>query len=143
MSENIINDMTKKAALWAKSKNRFIDDELLARIDEISHTEADKFEDMGIIGLEDSGKVFFYNIAGEKHGNVPIQEAEGVNFFSQVAPCTNNLIFKGAFKKGVEAGEMDLLFPYTFTYRMRPTPVQVHLYRQKSSDKNWVFIKWR
>ena len=55
--------------------------------------------------------------------------AEGRNFFTQVAPCTNNRLMFGKFKDGVSKGELDSEFNYTITYKMKPTNVQIRLYR--------------
>jgi hypothetical protein len=35
---------------------------------------------------------------------------------------------------------MDLLFPYTFTYRLAPTEVRVHLHRS-ASGSNWILVR--
>jgi photoactive yellow protein len=66
----------------------------------------------------------------------------GKNFFTQVAPCTNNRLFFGRFKDGVSAGELDTEFNYTFTYKMKPTNVVIRLLRDGSST-NWVFVAKR
>ena len=73
--------------------------------------------------------------------NIQPADAEGKSFFTQVAPCTNNNLFFGSFKKGVQDGELNVLFPYTFTYRMRPTNVKVHIYRDAATRTNWVLVK--
>jgi photoactive yellow protein len=64
----------------------------------------------------------------------------GRNFFTQVAPCTNNRLFRGRFKKGVRRGELDETFTYTYTYKMRPTLVDVHLYRDEAGN-NWITVQ--
>jgi photoactive yellow protein len=56
----------------------------------------------------------------------------------RLAPCTNNKVFRGCFRKGVEQGTADCLFSYTFTYKMKPTPVKVHLHR--ANGANWMLI---
>jgi len=73
---------------------------------------------------------------------VPVPSAMGKNFFTQVAPCTNNRLFFGRFKDGVSAGELDTEFNYTFTYKMKPTNVVIRLLRDGSST-NWVFVAKR
>lgn len=66
--------------------------------------------------------------------------AQGKNFFTEVAPCTNNRLFFGRFKQGVAKGVLDVEFDYTFTYKMRPTNVTIRLYRDGALRKNWVFV---
>jgi photoactive yellow protein len=66
--------------------------------------------------------------------------AEGKNFFTQVAPCTNNRLVFGRFKEGVGKGELDAEFNYTFTYKMKPTNVTIRLLRHAPSRSNWVLV---
>jgi len=94
----------------------------------------------GIIQVDDEGEVQFFNQYESKLSGVDPEEAEGRNFFTQVAPCTNNRLFRGRFKKGVRRGELDETFSYTYTYKMRPTLVDVHLYRDEAGN-NWITVK--
>jgi len=96
----------------------------------------------GIIRLDDEGSIQFYNDYESNLSGVDAEEAEGQNFFLQLAPCSNNPIFKGRFKKGVRKDELDERFTYTFTYRMRPTLVDVHMYRDAKGN-NWIMIRKR
>jgi photoactive yellow protein len=94
----------------------------------------------GIIQVDDEGVVQFFNQYESKLSGVDPEEAEGRNFFTQVAPCTNNRLFRGRFKKGVRRGELDETFSYTYTYKMRPTLVDVHLYRDEAGN-NWITVQ--
>lgn len=96
----------------------------------------------GIIRLSDDGIVEFYNRCESKLSGVDPSEATGQNFFTQLAPCSNNHLFLGRFRDGIEAGELDERFTYTFTYKMRPTLVDVRLYRDEAGQ-NWVLIHKR
>ncbi|MCB1191100.1 MAG: photoactive yellow protein [Leptospiraceae bacterium] len=98
-------------------------------------------QDFGIIKLEDSGKILFYNTYESELANISPKTAEGKNFFFEIAPCTNNRLFLGSFQKGIEIGENKMLFFYTFTYRMKPTNVKVMIFRKSGAKENWVFIK--
>jgi len=40
----------------------------------------------------------------------------------------------------VRSGEMDEQFTYTYTYKMRPTLVDVRLCRS-GSNENWIFVR--
>ncbi|WP_246838716.1 PAS domain-containing protein [Leptospira stimsonii] len=141
-TESMIQRLQEQAAFWAKSMIRFVEDETVSKIDGLSRAEIDSLP-YGVIQVDDQGKILIFNRFESEKANVPVKEAEGKTFFTQVAPCTNNAIFWGSFEKGVKQGEMDLIFPYTFTYKMRPTPVVVHLYKSKASKKNWIFVKWK
>lgn len=141
MSDAIMKKIQEQAAYWAKSSARFVEDEVVDNIASYSRDQVDNLS-YGVIKLDNEGKILLYNRFESEKAGVSVSEAEGKLFFSQIAPCTNNAIFLGSFQKGVDEGKMDLIFPYTFTYKMKPTPVKVHLYRKEGTTDNWVFIKW-
>lgn len=97
--------------------------------------------DFGIVKVDDQGTIQFYNRYESELAGVSPADAVGKNFFTQIAPCTNNRLFLGRFKNGVTGGTMNDSFRYTFTYKMKPTNVQVHLYRDATSNSNWVLVK--
>jgi photoactive yellow protein len=94
----------------------------------------------GVIQVDDDGVVQFFNRYESELSGVTKDQAEGSNFFTEVAPCTNNRLFRGRFKKGVRRGELDEEFTYTYTYKMRPTLVNVHLYRDEAGH-NWITVQ--
>jgi photoactive yellow protein len=96
----------------------------------------------GIIKIDDEGVVQFYNRYESNLSGVPPEEARDTNFFTELAPCSNNPLFWGRFKEGVGQGELDEYFTYTFTYKMRPTLVDVRLYRDEAGN-NWIMIQKR
>lgn len=118
----------------------FVPDHVLRSLASLTPDAADAL-DFGVIRVDDQGRVLLYNRYESELGGVDPAHAQGRNFFTQVAPCTNNALFFGAFRKGVALSQLNATFPYTFTYKMRPTPVRVHLYRCPDSRTNWVFIK--
>jgi photoactive yellow protein len=96
----------------------------------------------GVVRLDDDGTVEFYNRYESELSGVDPSDAVGKNFFTQLAPCSNNQLFQGQFEKGVRRDRLDERFTYTFTYKMRPTLVDVRLYRD-ASGRNWVLIQKR
>lgn len=94
----------------------------------------------GIIKVDDEGIVEFFNRYESELSDLSPEEVKGRNFFTQVAPCTNNRLFRGRFKKGVRRGDLDETFSYTYTYKMNPTLVDVHLYRDKNQN-NWILAQ--
>ncbi len=95
----------------------------------------------GAIKLDGKGTILQYNAAeGAITGRDP-GEVVGKNFFTEVAPCTNQPDFQGRFQKGVESGELNDLFEYTFDYKMAPTKVKVHMKKAITDDSYWVFVK--
>ncbi|HJL43122.1 MAG TPA: hypothetical protein RMG48_17585 [Myxococcales bacterium LLY-WYZ-16_1] len=116
-----------------------ISEEMKGQLPSLSEAVADG-QDYGIVKVDDEGVIQMYNKWESEMADVPKDQAVGKNFFTQVAPCTNNRLVFGKFKKGVEAGSMDHSFKYTFTYRMKPTNVKIQLYRHEPSKSNWVFV---
>lgn len=98
--------------------------------------------DFGIIQVDDNGTVQFFNKYESELSGVDPSDARGKNFFSELAPCSNNRLFRGRFKDGVRKGELDEQFTYTYTYKMRPTLVEVRLCRS-NDGRNWIFVQKR
>ena len=119
----------------------FDDPDLADKLHECSEDQLDE-ADFGIIEVDDDGIVLFYNEYEARHAGVRPEEAKGKNFFTQVAPCSNNQIFQGRFKKGVMKGSLNESFTYTFTYKLSPTLVDVRMLRDDWSD-NWLAIRFR
>ncbi len=117
----------------------FVPANVLANLSTLDRSKADSCN-FGIVQVDDSGKILLYNNYQSELGGVPVSDAEGKIFFTQIAPCTNNAMFFGTFKKGVAGGALDVTFNYTFTFKMKPTNVQVHMYRDGVSGTNWVFV---
>ena len=119
----------------------FVDSSTLTTLPSHDQSQADAL-DFGIVKVDDEGNVLLYNQWESDMAGVPVASAMGKNFFTQVAPCTNNRLFFGRFKDGVSAGDLDTEFNYTFTYKMKPTNVVVRILRDGSSA-NWVFVAKR
>lgn len=96
----------------------------------------------GIVKMDDEGIVQFYNQYESELADVDPEDAEGRNFFTQLAPCSGNRLFHGRFKDGIRKGMLDERFTYTFTYKMSPTLVQVRMYRDEE-NQNWVMVQKR
>ena len=121
----------------------FVPEAVLARLDSLSRADADALP-FGAIRVDDAGIIQLYNRFESELVGIPPARAEGLNFFTRIAPCTNNRLFFGRFQAGLAAEALDLIFPYTFTYKMRATNVVVHLYRTSSATPtNWLFIQRR
>ena len=96
----------------------------------------------GIVRVDDEGTVLFYNKHEAENAGVRPEDARGKNFFTGVAPCSNNRIFRGRFKKGMMKGTLDEAFTYTFTYKMSPTLVDIRMLRDEEAN-NWIVIRFR
>lgn len=117
----------------------FVNSQVMGKLGNLDNGSADS-QPFGIVQVDDDGKIKLYNKWESDMAGVPQHDAVGKNFFTQVAPCTNNRLVHGRFKKGVQAGSLDVEMNYTFTYKMKPTNVQLRLYRDDASKTNWVFV---
>jgi photoactive yellow protein len=109
-------------------------------LSKMSVGEIDKLA-FGAIELDRTGRILRYNqMEGQITGRDP-SEALGKNFFTDLAPCTNTPAFRGAFEKGVAAGDLNVMFEYTFDYKMKPTKVKVHMKKALAGDSYWIFVK--
>ena len=118
----------------------FVDQQLLSRLGSLSQQEADQYP-FGIVKLDDSGVVQLYNeYCVNNFGGYHKQDAIGKNYFTEVAPCSNNFLFSGRFNRGVQSDNLDFEFDYCFTYKILPTNVKVRLYRDPASKTNWIFV---
>lgn len=118
----------------------FVTPDILSKLGSLSRTDIDNAP-YGIVKVDNSGKILLYNRYESELAGVATATAEGKNFFTEVAPCTNNKLFFGKFKSGVEVSDLNSAFNYTFTYKMKPTNVQIHLVHDKSTKTNWVFVQ--
>ena len=117
----------------------FVPSSFVTQLPNISRSSADAAP-FGIVQVDDNGVIQLYNRWEQEMGGIPASSAEGRNFFTQVAPCTNNRLVFGKFKEGVAAGSMDAEFNYTFTYKMKPTNVTLRIIRHAPSRTNWVLV---
>ncbi|MBC7465921.1 MAG: photoactive yellow protein [Bdellovibrio sp.] len=118
----------------------FVTEEIITKLGTLTREEADRAE-YGLVKVDPTGKILLYNHYESKLAGVAPSAAEGRNFFKDIAPCTNNRLFMGRFLQGVEKGEIDTSFNYTFTYKMKPTNVLIRLLHDKASKTNWIFVK--
>jgi photoactive yellow protein len=120
-------------------QHAFAPQELLTNLPNMKQSQLDML-DFGCIRVSDEGKILSYNRWQSEFAQVNQDEALGKNFFRELAPCTNNRLVFGRFKQGVADGSLDVVVSYAFTYRMRPTLVKVHLYREPKTRSNWVLV---
>ena len=124
----------------AMAKNSFAPDAELARLPQMSRQELDELP-YGAIKVDDKGQILIYNRAESEVGGYASRDVEGKNFFTQIAVCTNNDIFFGSFRQGVGENNLNLLFNYTFTYKIAPLNVRVHLYRDADTRSNFILVQ--
>lgn len=119
---------------------KFIDPTTQSNLHTISESQLDSAE-FGVVKVDDTGKILFYNKYESDLAGVSQAAAQGKNFFTEIAPCTNNRLFLGKFRQGVSSGNLDLAFNYTFSYKMKPTNVVIHLVHKAEDKSNWILVK--
>ena len=113
-----------------------------AQVPSMTSWQLDAVE-FGVVQLDDEGTVLQYNSFEEEFANRRREDVIGTNFFTQVAPCTNNRLLYGRFLEGVERGSFDFHMDYTFTYKMAPRIVALHVFRDEDSSTNWLLVRPR
>jgi len=94
--------------------------------------------DFGVIEVDDDGVILFYNAFESGFTGMAPEDVVGRAFFTDVAPCSNNPLFRGRFREGLQQETFDVSLPYTLTYRLRPTLVHIRLLRR--DGRNWILV---
>lgn len=123
----------------AMARNSFAPEEILKRLPQMTRQELDELP-YGAVKVDDQGQILIYNRAETEIGGFAARDVEGKNFFTQLAVCTNNDIFYGSFRKGVAENDLNVLFNYTFTYKIAPLNVRVHMYRDREAKANFILV---
>lgn len=94
----------------------------------------------GVIQLDDDGRIIEYNAFEQQFAGRRRADVLGRRFFTDVAPCTNNRLLRGRFREGIAAGAMDWSTDYTFTYKVAPRVVRLHMFRDTETRTNWLLV---
>jgi photoactive yellow protein len=94
----------------------------------------------GIVKVNRDGRILLFNtveaqITGHTAGDVVDK-----NFFTDVAPCTNEGSFRGRFDEGVKKGNLNVVFEWHLDGKDMPM-VQVHMKAARTADTYWIFTK--
>ena len=109
--------------------------------DVLEHYEAKDFNkfDYGVVRMDRSGNIKAYNSYNSDLAADASKEVMGQNFFTQVAPCTNN--FMVAEKYDSFEGKLDETLDYILTYRVKPSPVTLRMLAKNSSENQYLLIR--
>ena len=94
----------------------------------------------GVIAMSLDGTVEAYNVAESKLAGLTPERVIGKNFFSNVAPCTNNFMVAHRFQ--TEAN-LDVVIDYVLTLRMTPKKVHMRLLRRHDASSMFLVIQRR
>ena len=103
--------------------------------------ENDAFDelDFGLVKMDRKGNILAYNKWEAQLAANNQAEVIGKNFFTQIAPCTNNFMVSEKF--GLFKDQMDETMDYVFTYRIKPTPVRLRLLAKDSSSHQYLAVQ--
>jgi photoactive yellow protein len=116
----------------------------LSRLGDLDNDALDDLP-VGVFGLDEQGKIRRVNENVLRWPDVDVESPSALlnaNFFEDVAPATNNALFRGRFQDGVEAGRLDEHFPYTYVgEEAPPTNLAIHLHSAPDEAVYWVVFR--
>jgi len=84
----------------------------------------------GAVRMRADGEVVAYTARESGMAGLSKERVLGRNFFSAVAPCSNNYLVAQRF---LGEPELDATLDYVFTLRMKPTPVTLRLLKSAAA----------
>ncbi|MBC8010378.1 MAG: photoactive yellow protein [Burkholderiales bacterium] len=109
---------------------------LLTELETASPAALDAAE-FGLVRMKPDGTVLAYNTYEARLSGLSPEGVMGKNFFTQVAPCTNNFMVAERFQ---EPGALDALIDYVFTYKMKPTKVRLRLLKRADATEQYLAV---
>lgn len=95
----------------------------------------------GTIHLDPEGTIRIYNKAEEALSGRHRDDVIGLNFFTQVAPCTRVREFYGVFRDGVARGQLNEVFDFTFRFATGAKHVRIRMiFADVPSRGVWLFV---
>ena len=94
----------------------------------------------GVVRTDLQGKVTHYSRWESQFSGLESAGVVGRNFFTDVAPCSNNYLIAHVF---TEPGAIEKSLDYVFTYKLRPTRVQLRLLRAEGSEHQYLAVRLR
>ena len=116
---------------------------LLAQLAALDDDGLDRLA-FGVIGFgkEFDAKVVRYNAREQQGSGLDPSRVMGLPLFSVVAQCMNNYLVAQRFDDAVEAGQdLDATLDFTFTLRMKATPVRLRLLSDPGHPTQFIAIR--
>ena len=117
----------------------FTDTDLLDRLDAMADTALDELS-FGVVGMSEDGTVNSYNLAESRLSGLTPANVIGRNFFTSVAPCTNNFLVAHRFET---EPVLDAILDYVFTFRIKPVGVKLRLLKQAARHRMYLAVERR
>jgi photoactive yellow protein len=92
----------------------------------------------GVVGFAADTIVQVYNATEARMSGLDPATVVGVPFFDAVAQCMNNFMVAQRFE---DEPEIDDIFPYVLTLRMRPTRVRLRLVASAEMPRRYLLIE--
>ncbi len=100
--------------------------------------------DFGVIGINGDSIVCKYNASESTFAGVRQSDALGKNLFTELAQCMNNFLVAVRFEDAISEGKpLDETIDYMFSWRMRPTNVQLRLLYAPEYLTRYILVKPR
>ncbi len=115
----------------------FADAGLLVAL-ESADPEAIDAASFGIVAMAKDGVVEAYNRFEAALSGLSAPRVVGNNFFTAVAPCTNNFMVAQRFQ---DEPTLDAVIDYVFTLKMRPTKVRLRLLKSPSARRQYLVVE--
>ena len=94
----------------------------------------------GVVAIARDGSVERYNLAESKLSGLTPSRVVGRNFFTSVAPCTNNFMVAHRFET---ESEIDDVINYVFTFRIAPLKVRLRLLKRSGAECAYLIVETR
>ena len=110
---------------------------------ELTHAQLDALP-FGVITVDRRGKILRYNRAEEKIAQRASVTTIGLNFFNDVAPCTNVQAFRGrfdAFAQRYDSGAES--FDFSFNFRWGRHDVTIIMLRKAEHEEINILVQGR
>ena len=117
----------------------FTSADLFDRLNRATTAELDEMA-FGVVALGLDGTVEAYNAAEAKLAGLMPGRVIGRNFFTNVAPCTNNFMVAQRFE--TEAN-LDAIIDYVFTLRMKPQKVRLRMLKKSGVAQMYLVVERR
>jgi photoactive yellow protein len=96
----------------------------------------------GVVRMQSPGSVTAYNQFEQDLAGLSKADVLAKDFFTEIAPCTNNFMVRERFIDGWESGQTcDEQIDYVFSYKMRKTKVRLRMLI--SGNEGWLAVKLR
>lgn len=107
----------------------------------LDHMNAEELDALpfGVVAMAKDGVVVAYNQLESAYAGLSPERVIGRNFFTEVAPCTNNFLVADRMRSALE---LDECVSYVFSVRLRPTEVTLRLLRSEACERMFMVVSW-